>query len=100
LGLTGSINPSDGGGGIVNITIVSVPRGCQYNPNTGMIVYPSGVECDPPPFVPFSPTPDFPELSAPMPAEPEPIEVVEPVPNDKVAVLDAHRRRREPSGAV
>ena len=86
----------------INIVIVSVPRGGQYNEKTGMIVYPDGTEADPPPFVPFRPTPDITdELPAldyeraelDEPAEPEPTPGEEVADDPKVESLAVWRRR-------
>jgi hypothetical protein len=91
-----------GAGAIGSICIIGVPRGCQFNPVTQMIVYPDGTETDPPPFRPYEPTPALSEL---LPA-PEPPPVVEPLPVEaepmgdptKLVVLDVHRRRSGSDG--
>jgi hypothetical protein len=86
------------------IKIYAVPRGCQIV--DGVIVHPDGSEAtdEETKFEPFKATPDLlPALPSPEPASAEPLEVLEPVDDDKIAVLNAHRRRRdddETSGAA
>jgi hypothetical protein len=81
----------------LSVTIVAVPRGCQYNSATGMIVYPDGTEADPPPFTPFTPTPELEPAPEPVVAA-DPVS--EPVVEDaKLAILDLHRRKRGDDGA-
>ena len=96
LAMTATLPPPSSDARVVNLTIVSVPHGAQYNPATGMIVYPDGVECSPPPFVPFTPSPGVdepPTLPAPVAVD-EALEVIEPESDDdKVARLSAWRRR-------
>jgi hypothetical protein len=108
LGLVSPTDATNGAGHIQNITIIGIPRGCQFNPATQMIVGSDGVETDPPRFVPATPTPALTDQSElPPPAEleptPEPLPVVEPAPADdgKVTALSAWRRRAgdEDSGA-
>jgi hypothetical protein len=91
----------------LEVRIISVPRGGQYNSKTDKIEYADGTEADPPPFVPFAPTPDYPPEPkaepAPAPAEPLPVFEPEAEDDDKIELLDAHRRRRdddETSGAA
>jgi hypothetical protein len=98
-----------GAGAIGSICIIGVPRGCQFNPVTQMIVYPDGTETDAPPFAPALPSPDVSELPAPVAVEPtpapEPLPVItESEPVGDVTVLNAWRRRKrdgeDPSGAA
>jgi hypothetical protein len=97
---TASPTPANGAGGCgtVKLTIVAVPRGCQFNPQTQMIVYPDGTETDAPPFVGAEPTPAIDALPAPAvasdPTPPAPLPVIEVEPSDKLAVLDAWRRKK------
>ena len=79
----------------LSVTVLAIPHGAQIDAS-GRIVWPDGSEVPPEQtaFVPFAPTP---ALDATEPA-PEP--VVEPVSvsvveDDKVALLDLHRRRRD-----
>jgi hypothetical protein len=76
-----------------SFTIVCVPNGGQYDPKTGKISYADGTVADPPPFTPYTPTPELTALPAPA-------ELVEPLlvheldeADDKVEVLNAWRRR-------
>jgi hypothetical protein len=85
-------------GGCVNLTIVAIPHGAQFNPATGLIVYPDGTETDAPPFRPYEPTPGLAELPAPVDTPVvEQLPVVEPEPvgdPTSLVVLDTFRRRR------
>jgi hypothetical protein len=70
LNAVASLDASDtGGSSRLELTIVAVPRGGQYDPKTGKIVYADGTVAEPPPFQPFEPTPDL----EPMPGEPTPV---------------------------
>jgi hypothetical protein len=104
LGMTATINPPSAGERINNITIISVPRGAQFCPESGLIRYDDGLECSPPVFTPFRPSPGIDEQPAPpAPVEPapvvEPLPVIEPVGDPtKLAYLDVHRSRIKRSG--
>jgi hypothetical protein len=69
---------------ITSISIISVPRGGQFDSASGRIIWPDGTLTDPPlPFQPLLPTPSL-ELSdqtAPAAIEPTP----EPLPVEPVA---------------
>jgi hypothetical protein len=96
LAMTASADGTNGGGAIASVTVISLPHGCQYDPTSGLIRYPDGLECSPPAFQPALPSPDIGELLAPAAPEvlPEPLEVLEPAADDgKLVVLNAHRRR-------
>ena len=86
--------PVKSAGGTVEVRILAVPRGCQVDAS-GRLIWPDGSEATPEQTAleMFQPTP-WPNEAEPAPvaaAEPEPV-VVE---DDKVAVLNAHRRRRD-----
>jgi hypothetical protein len=96
LSATSELN---GGGRIDNITIISVPRGAQYCPDTGLIRYEDGLEVSPPEFVPLEPTPGFDELPpaqppVPEPSTPPPVEAVDVLDNPKLTRLDRWRDRK------
>jgi hypothetical protein len=99
LNAVAAVDTNAGAGYIGSICIIGVPRGCQFNPATQMIVYPDGTETDAPPFSPIAPTPALTDQTAappaPLPEVPEPLApVIEPVDDDKVERLDTWRERR------
>jgi hypothetical protein len=109
LGIQATVDRTSGGdagrGGPVSITILSIPRGAQFNASTCQISYDGGdLETPVPPFVPFQPSPALPTMydALPPPAEPEPppvyepelFEVAEPEPPANVTRLDSFVRRR------
>jgi hypothetical protein len=63
-------------GCINTLVVVSVPRGASYCSSSGKIVYPDGSTAEPPPFVPYAPTPDY---CDPAPGATESVVVGRPV---------------------
>jgi phage terminase small subunit len=98
-----------GRGGVLQLTIVSIPRGGQFNRDTGMITYGDDLEAPPPPFRPYEPTPALPTMFDALPppaADTDPSSLPEPLPepeDPKITPLAAWRRRSEgedPTGAA
>jgi hypothetical protein len=83
---------------VTNLQLIVVSHGAQYDPSSGKLTYPNGVTCDPPEFVPATPSPGpwdaLPAPAAPAPL-PERLPVIEVVPDDKIVGLDRWRRRSE-----
>jgi hypothetical protein len=80
------------------VQIFSVPRGGSLDINAGIIRV-DGSPLEATTIEPFVPTPSLLDaLPAPAvasdPMPPEPLEVIEPEPDDKLAVLDAWRRKK------
>jgi hypothetical protein len=78
--------------GRLEVNIVSVPSGCQFNAKTGLIEYPDGTVAEPPAFQPFTPTPDLPALPAPAAVD-ERLPVIEPEGEEPIVRLDCWRDR-------
>jgi hypothetical protein len=95
LSATSELN---GGGRIASIVVLGIPRGCQFNPQTQMVVYADGTETDAPAFTPIAPTPAITDQTS-APPEPEratdPLPVIEPEPGDNIQQLAAWRRRSD-----
>jgi hypothetical protein len=92
----------DASGGIVNISVICVPHGAQYDAKSDRIVYADGSSGPPPPFQAFTPTPALDLLPAPVElpvavgplAEPSVVDI-EPERNPKLVVLNTYRRERD-----
>ena len=84
LNAIAAIDASANTGSTVELRIFSVPRGCQVV--NGVIRHPDGSEATAAEteFHPFTPT-EWPQLTDQSAPEAEPLEVLEPVDDDKVA---------------
>jgi hypothetical protein len=103
LAMTASVDPANGGGVVASVTVIGVPRGCQYDPVSGLIKYADGLECSPPAFAPLLPSPDVvPVDSDPNLLEPTPLPVIEPEPeaDGKVTPLSAWRKKSDEDGSA
>jgi hypothetical protein len=83
-------------GGRLELKIFAVPRGCQVDPRSGMITYADGTVAEAPPFQPYEAKPALDETE---PGATAPVVAVEPMTepvaeDDKLAILDFHRRKR------